>query len=125
LYLTNGNDSRLLVGMGNNGAAYEIPVANAPSGTFTSRVFDTQKKVKWGALRAVKDSASIQTRSGNTSVPDTTWSNWQDLKTLPGDELQVASPDSRYLQYKVLLSGDANPSSAFARIEISYRAENQ
>ena len=125
LYLTHDNDSRLLVGMGNNGAAYEIPVANAPSGTFTSRVFDTQKKVQWGALRAVADNASIQTRSGNTSVPDATWSDWQDLKNLSGGEQKVASPESRYLQYKVLLSGNASPASAFARVEISYRTENQ
>ena len=125
LYLTHGSDSRLLVGMGNNGAAYEIPAANAPSGVFTSRVFDTQSKVQWGALRAVKDSATLMTRSGNTSVPDATWSDWQNLKSLSDGQMQVASPDSRYLQYKVLLDGNANPSSAFARVEISYRTENQ
>jgi len=125
LYLTHGGDSHLLVGMGNNGAAYDIPVANAPSGTFTSRVFDTQAKVQWGALRAVKDSATILTRSGNISVPDATWSDWQNLKSLSDGQMQVVSPDSRYLQYKVLLSGNANPSSAFARVEISYRTENQ
>jgi hypothetical protein len=125
LYLTRGADARLFVGTGNNGAVYEIPVANAPSGTFTSRVFDTQQKARWGALRSVKDSATIQTRSGNTSVPDATWSDWQDLKLLPGGEMQVASPASRYLQYKVLLSGNATPASAFARVEISYRTENQ
>ncbi|MEO6907555.1 MAG: hypothetical protein ABI210_06655, partial [Abditibacteriaceae bacterium] len=122
LYLLHSN---LLVGTGNNGAAYEIPLANAPSGSFTSHVYDSQKKVQWGALRAVQDNANIQTRSGNTSVPDNTWSTWKDVKLLSTGEMQVDSPNSRYIQYKVLLNGNANPPSEFARIAISYRAENQ
>jgi len=125
LFLVQGEAERLLVGTGNNGAAFEIPLANASTGTFTSRIYDTKRKVEWGAIRAVKQNVVIQTRSGNTTTPDATWSDWATAKALPGGELQVASPPSRFLQYKVLLQGDATPAPGFARIAISYLTGNQ
>jgi hypothetical protein len=147
--LPNGD---LLVGTGNAGSAYRIALGDTSSGTFTSTVFDAKTIVRWGAIRLTGRNASVETRSGNTIDPDTSWSPWQ-AAGVEGDERRVASPPARYLQYRITLSGgtptaqekdfsaalqqvssmsrDGNLSAAYedkvpqvTRVEVLYRAKN-
>ena len=49
----------------------------AAIGTYTSSVRDAQTSAGWGRLSWVGEGAiELQTRSGNTSNPDSTWSDW-------------------------------------------------
>jgi sugar lactone lactonase YvrE len=118
----------LLVGTGNNAAIYSIDLAaNSPeanSGTYTSAILDAHNTVRWGALRTMGD-AALETRSGNTLQPDTTWSPWLPAERNDLGELRIASPAARYLQYRAQLTahqGAAEPS--LSRVEIVYRATN-
>ncbi len=75
------------------------------SGTFTSTVFDAGRAATWGtaswtATLPANTTLVIQTRSGNTATPDSSWSSW----TTVGNGGTVASPSSRYLQYQVLFT---------------------
>jgi hypothetical protein len=113
----------LVIGTGNNAAAYRIALAQNGAGLFQSNVFDAKNIVRWGALRVTGNGVAVETRSGNTLEPDTTWSTWQPAATNDLGELRVASPTARYLQYRARLSGGAD-AAQLSRIEVLFRASN-
>jgi len=79
-------------------------------GTFTSSVFDGAITCQWGRVVVDADVPSackleIETRSGNSPLPDEGWSLWTPL----GPQGEILSPPARYLQYRAKLS-TTNPS---------------
>ncbi|HEU0023995.1 MAG TPA: DUF4082 domain-containing protein [Thermoleophilaceae bacterium] len=71
------------------------------TGTFTSRVLDAGGASEWQALAAQSTLPSgtqlaFDTRSGSTPQPGAGWSSWQPV----GGGGAIASPVSRYLQYR-------------------------
>lgn len=85
-------------------------------GVYTSRILDTKNISSWGKIdwkAEVPDGASlqIQTRSGNSTEPNQTWSVWSPpYSNIQGE--QILSPKARFLQFKILfkaLSGRATP----------------
>jgi hypothetical protein len=76
------------------------------SGEYLSPVLDARTPASWGRLSweaaaAAGASVQLQTRSGNTNEPNSTWSDWSPLYQ-KSDE-PVLSPKARFLQLKVLL----------------------
>ena len=74
------------------------------SGDYESSVFDSGGSGNWDQLtwtgnEPAGTTIAFETRSGDTSAPDGSWSAWQ---AVSGSV--VASPDSQYLQYKVALT---------------------
>jgi hypothetical protein len=61
--------------------------------------------LRWHGARGL----TIETRSGNTAKPDTTWAPWRKLEqpqvTADNGAGQIASPAGRYVQYRVTLAG--------------------
>ena len=79
------------------------------AGTFTSKVKDTETVSSWGRLRweaTLPDGrrVEVQTRSGNTGTPDTTWSDWS-APTRDRDGDAITSERARFLQVKAMLGG--------------------
>jgi hypothetical protein len=85
--------------------------ASQGSGTYVSRLLDIQQMVGW--RRAILDadvpagtSLTVEARTGSTSTPDTSWTPWTDI-----GGGSAALPDgvkaSRYLQYRLRLTGSA------------------
>jgi hypothetical protein len=75
------------------------------TGTFTSVVFDAGGVATWGTARWTANLPSattlvVQTRSGNSATPDSTWSSW----TSVSNSGQISSPSGRYLQYRLVLT---------------------
>jgi parallel beta-helix repeat protein len=75
------------------------------SGTFTSSVFDATRAATWGtaswtASQPAGTSLIVETSSGNTATPDSTWSAW----TAASNGRAVASPPARYLRYRVRMA---------------------
>jgi hypothetical protein len=95
----------------------------APSGTFTSQVHDAgDARAVWGTLTPTGTtppgtSMTIQTRSGNTATPDSSWSGFQNL--VSG---QIQSPIARYIQYQATLkpTNDLHGTPSLDKVEISY-----
>ena len=89
-------------------------------GTFESRVFDAGTSHDWTSLTAstplpAATSAAFETRSGNTSVPDSSWSAWQ---AVTGDV--IASPNARYAQYRAILAtSDPARTPVVERVELT------
>ena len=114
----------ILVGSAHGGALYRLGDAAADSGHYDSVPFDTSGVSRWGRLSwrgdALEGAAiEIQTRSGNTYRPDTSWSGWSD----PLDEMAgspVPSPPARFLQWRVTLKGTARLDS----LRVHYLPQN-
>jgi hypothetical protein len=86
------------------------------SGEYMSRVMDTRTISSWGRIEweATIPSGStlqFQTRSGNSSNANKTWSNWSPPYQKKQGE-QALSPRARYVQFKVMFktqSGKRSP----------------
>lgn len=81
----------------------------AAEGQYLSEVKDAGTVASWGTLtwRAIESApgqVQILTRSGNTSVADDTWSDWDGPYQL-ADGTPVKSPPARYFQWKAVLKG--------------------
>lgn len=95
---------------GPHGRAFQLGPNVAPKGEFLSKVFDMGAKAVWGRLQwfgDVPDKTQIlvQTRSGNTPVPDSSWSAWSSAYPSPG--WAITDPSSRYLQCRISLIANA------------------
>lgn len=80
---------------------------SAEEGTYESSVLDAKTTASWGRLWYTgSGNISIHTRSGNTSKPDETWSQWS---TAIADSRgsQVSSPRARYLQWRAVLKSSS------------------
>ncbi len=106
---------------GTPGAAYRISRAPAADGTYLSRVFDAKGHATWGNLTWTgRGRLVLATRTGNTSEPDETWSDWT-----PADgsnTVPVASPSARYLQFRATWS---EPEAQLTAVHVAFVPENQ
>jgi hypothetical protein len=101
----------------------------ALAGDYVSAVKDTGRVSRFGAFRAealVPPEASLgfAFRSGNSAVPDATWSGWSAVArstTLAA----IPAPAGRFLQWKAqLASKDAGISPRIQRVECAFRNRN-
>jgi hypothetical protein len=86
------------------------------SGEYLSEVIDAYTISSWGMMEWEADipsgcSLQLQTRSGNSSRTNATWSDWSPPYQKEDGE-KILSPKARYLQFKVMLksqSGKVSP----------------
>lgn len=76
-------------------------------GTYLSPVVDAGAIVYWRSLVADVNilsgtSITLQTRTGNTDTPDSTWSDWNNLSNTI-----INSSDARYLQYRAVFATES------------------
>ncbi|MBI2391404.1 MAG: hypothetical protein HYV09_17570 [Deltaproteobacteria bacterium] len=77
--------------------------------TWTSKVLDAGLKARWGKLtwrvaNAPATAIEVQTRAGQTSTPDDSWSAWSPAISAPG---KVTSPPGRFVQLRARWKGNA------------------
>ena len=110
------------VGTGNIGNGYDIDLQKAREGDFTSEVRDCRFLTTWGNLFWMGSGAiSVSTRTGNTALPDSTWSDWSEpLKKSPE---KVASPRARFIQVRAQLAATAEP--ILKSLSLYYQMQNQ
>jgi len=107
-------DGALQYGTANPGKVVRLTRTPADRGTYESSVRDAKTVSTWGTLswRAQTPGGSrieFASRSGNTAVPDETWSDWS-APYADAAGTQIASPNARYLQWRAaLFAGDASP----------------
>ena len=96
-------EHRLIAASANDGTIYRAEPAS--EGTFESTVHEAKSVSRWGRMRWVAalppgGQMLVETRSGNTPEPDTTWSDWGAPRP-EATGTYAASPAARYLQYRV------------------------
>jgi hypothetical protein len=101
---------------------FRVTSSYPASGQFISRVLEADGTADWGELSATTQEPAgtditFQTRSGNTTTPDRSWSDWQPV--LPGGGIQ--SPDGKHIQYRATLTTtNTMVTPILERVEISY-----
>jgi hypothetical protein len=92
------------------------------SGTFLSRVFDAGGQATWGPIwwtgyAPPGTTLTLSVRTGNTPVPDGTWSPFT---TVPASGTAIGG-SSRYIQYRaVLTTTDLHKTPALWELTIGY-----
>ena len=118
----------ILFSTSNPGKLFRLSATQGTAGTYESDIRDAETVATWGAIswRGSAPSGTavkLFTRSGNTSVPDETWSPWSSAYSKPEGE-QITSPKARYMQWKTELSGSASVSPVVTSVTVAYLQRN-
>jgi len=115
--------NRLYAASANIGKLFSIGDASALSGTYESTVKDTDAISSWGKLLWKAENRNliqISTRTGNTSAPDKTWSDWAPV----GDSGATTSPKARFIQWEATLKADGSKSPKLSSVRVPYLQQN-
>jgi hypothetical protein len=87
----------------NQGKLFRFGDASVREGNYESPVRDAKLVASWGRIwwRGVGP-IELQTRSGNSERPDTTWSDWSSAYN-DATGSQIASPKARFIQWRATL----------------------
>jgi hypothetical protein len=118
---------RLYYATANPGKLFRLSPERAARGTYESEPKDAQMISTWGAISwhgamSGNNQVEITTRSGNTPIPDATWSAWSSpYKNADGSP--ITNPKARYLQWRAVLSG-RNEGPILTSITAAYLQRN-
>jgi hypothetical protein len=109
------------VGTANPACVYWVDEVVSDTASFTSDVLDAKFVSSWGQISwSSKGTLSIQSRTGNSSVPDDTWSEWSTAQT--ASPAMIKSSPGRFIQVKVNWT---EPDAVLRWIMIHYLRQNQ
>ena len=112
---------------GNVGNLYSIGPALEKKGTLESEVLDANEFAYWGKAHLTSTlrggSAQLETRSGNVSNPQNSWSRWSTVE-MSEQGGAVKSPPARFLQYRLTLTGSQEQSPELSTIDIPFLPRN-
>jgi hypothetical protein len=120
------------VGGSNQGKVYALRAQKAQSGAFESAALDAKTvasygKISWRVANPGTAKIELSTRTGNTSKPDSSWSDWSAAYPSPGQ--QVTSPRARYLQWRASFKAGAGAAPGgqadlLDQVQIAYLQQN-
>jgi sugar lactone lactonase YvrE len=118
----------VLAATSNLGKLYRMDEGPASLGTYEAPVRDTGTVSRWGRLSwkaQLSPGAALEfsTRSGNTSRPDATWSDWSPPLRNP-DGSPVASPTARFIQWRAELRGGRGVAPVLESVSLAYLPQN-
>jgi sugar lactone lactonase YvrE len=121
-------EGRVLVATANPGKLLRVAADRADRGIYTSDVRDAQTvalwgTIKWEALTPAGSRLELSTRSGNTSTPDETWSDWSAVYT-DREGSPITSPRARYLQWRATLSAGKGEAPLLTSVTAAYLPRN-
>ena len=120
-------DGSLRYATANPGKVVRLTTTLAERGTYESEVRDAETVATWGTIswRGATPGGSrieLSSRSGNTAIPNDTWSEWSASYT-DAAGMQITSPKARYLQWRgSLFAGDASPT--LTSVTVAYLPRN-
>jgi hypothetical protein len=115
--------NRVYATSANVGKLFSLSDVLASSGTYESKVQDTDAISSWGKLAWKSENAQLiqlSTRSGNTSTPDKTWSEW----TRVNNDGVTDSPRARFFQWKAVLRSDSGRAPSLNSVTVPYLQQN-
>ncbi|HYM80798.1 MAG TPA: hypothetical protein VEY91_05230 [Candidatus Limnocylindria bacterium] len=115
---------RVYAAASNPAVLWRLGPDRAERGELLSPALDARRFASFGRVRWLGEArggrVQIETRSGNTDPPDTTWSRWE--RGAERDHgFRVPSPSARYLQWKLTLQGGE---PRVETVEAAYRERN-
>ncbi|MFN0124213.1 MAG: hypothetical protein ACKV2V_27250 [Blastocatellia bacterium] len=119
---------QLYAAASNLGKFLRLGPDTAASGTYTSAARDAVTSGTWGRISWIADGeVELQTRSGNTAAPDSTWGEWSAVyKTNDSgrDGVAITSPRARYLQWRATLKKGAAAAPRLREVTVSWLPRN-
>lgn len=115
--------NRVFAASANAGKLFSLGDVLATSGSYESKVQDTETISSWGKVSWKSENPQliqVFTRSGNTSSPDKTWSDWT---RVDGDGA-TNSPKARFFQWRAVLRSDSGRSPALNSVTVPYLQQN-
>ena len=122
-------DGTLFAATSNAGGIYTLDKEVSDSGTYVSPPRDAATMAHWGEIRWLGQTAAgakveLFTRSGNSALPDNTWSDWSSAYQVAAGS-KVASPPARFIQWKARLSRPSKAVSPFLEsVSLTYLPAN-
>jgi sugar lactone lactonase YvrE len=123
-----GDENATYVTTGNQGRLYRFGPEKSKEGAYEAEVRDAVNLSRWGVLRwsglvPGGTSVSFTTRSGNTSTPDATWSDWAPIG---GGERsgKIDSPPARFLQWRAELKASDTAGPRVDRVTVAFKEHN-
>jgi hypothetical protein len=112
----------------NQGKLFRFGAETVSEGTYESAVRDARLVASWGRIWwRGKGAVELQTRSGNSERPDTTWSEWS-APYRDANGAQISSPRARFIQWRATLrsSGGGSPDGGamMEDVSLAYLARN-
>ncbi|MDX6709934.1 MAG: hypothetical protein QOH96_950 [Blastocatellia bacterium] len=118
--------SQIYAASSNQGKLARFGAAPFETGTFESAIRDTKLVSSWGRIWGRgQGRIELQTRTGNSSSPDPTWSDWSpaysDLKGA-----QIVNPRARFIQWRATLKSGAGGSGvpSLEGVNVAYLPRN-
>ena len=100
--------------------AHPIVGRGGADAVWTSKPLDTGLRARFGHLSwRAKGNLELSSRTGDTALPDTTWSEWSGAVAQGG---AIASPAARYVQVRARWAGD--PAAELSDVVIPFVTEN-
>ncbi|UCD58609.1 MAG: hypothetical protein JSV16_05745, partial [Candidatus Hydrogenedentota bacterium] len=119
----------IIAGIGNDAAIVRFDGGYSSKGTFISQVHDATAVSRWGKVFWEADvprqtGISLATRSGNSEIPDDTWSEWSREYT-GADGFTSGSPSARYIQWRAALrTSNPRKTPLLRRVTVAYLQTN-
>ena len=112
---THGSD--VYVAASNQGKLFRYGDSVQREGTYESPVRDAKLASAWGRIWwRGQGPIELQTRSGNSDKPDSTWSDWS-ASYNDANGSQITSPKARFIQWRAILRGTTGPRSTQPQLE--------
>lgn len=135
LVLASDGQQHLYAATSNLGTVRCFTSTASPRAYYSSVIRDAGRVCRWSRLRIygafnepnelLAARIKVETRTGDTSQPDDTWSAWQEAK-FDNQAFVVASPPARYLQYRLtwMAPQESEQAPVVGRIEATYLMRN-
>ena len=122
---THGNN--VYVASSNQGKVFRYGESMQREGSYESPVRDAKLASAWGRIWwRGQGPIELQTRSGNSDKPDSTWSDWS-ASYSDANGSQITSPKARFIQWRAILRGTTGTRAAQPQLEdvsIAYLPRN-
>ncbi len=111
----------LYLGTSDIGTVYQAGPGPIEEGTYLSEIHDVKTPATWGKIfwRGTAHPIQLFTRTGNTSIPDDTWSSWSEaLLNNEGDA--IPNPPARFIQWKAVLKLQDTDHPELEEVSVAY-----
>ena len=118
----------VLAATGNMGRIFRLGEGPGAAGAYEAPVHDSGTASRWGSISWRTDLPSgagihFRTRSGNSSKPDRTWSDWSEPLSVSAGS-RISSPNARYIQWKVEMTGTGGATPSLNSVTLAYLPQN-
>jgi hypothetical protein len=125
LSLLKDPSGQIYAGTGDPGTVYRLAARPVEQGSYLSTVHNVETTATWGKIfwRGTANQIALLTRTGNTEVPDDTWSPWsEELHNKEGDT--IPNPPARFIQWKAIFTSQEQQNPVLEEVSVAYLPNN-